>query len=114
MGKGLGNLVKQAQKVAAEMGRVQEELAGKTVEATAGGGMVTVVANGQQGIVSIKVDPEVIDKDDVEMLQDLVLAATNEALRKSRDMADEEMKKVTSGLPIAGMKIPGLNIPGLT
>ena len=55
-----------------------------------------------------------VDKDDVEMLQDLVLAATNEALRKSRDMAAEEMKKVTSGLPIAGMKIPGLNIPGLT
>jgi DNA-binding YbaB/EbfC family protein len=114
MGKGLGSLVKQAQKVAAEMARVQEELAGKTVEASAGGGMVTVVANGQQEIVSMKVEPEVVDKDDVEMLQDLILAATNEALRKSRDMAAEEMKKVTSGLPIAGMKIPGLNIPGLT
>jgi hypothetical protein len=114
MGKGFGDLVKQAQKIAADMGRVQEELAQKRVEASAGGGMVTVVVNGQQEIVSIKVDPEVVNKDDVEMLQDLVLAAGNEALRKARDMAAEEMAKVTHGLPIAGLKIPGLNLPGLT
>jgi DNA-binding YbaB/EbfC family protein len=114
MAKGLGNLVKQAQKITADMARVQEELAGKTVEASAGGGMVTVVVNGQQEIVSIQVEPEVVNKDDVEMLQDLVLAAANEALRKARDMAAEEMAKVTRGLPIAGLKIPGLNLPGLT
>lgn len=114
MAKGLGNLVKQAQKLTAEMARVQEELGKKTVEASAGGGMVTVVANGQQEIVSVKIDPEVVDREEVEMLQDLIFAATNEALRKARDMISEEMAKITSGLPIAGLKIPGLNIPGLT
>jgi hypothetical protein len=108
MAKGLGDIFKQAQKLTAEMARVQQELANKTVEASAGGGMVTVVANGQQEIVSIKIDPEVVSKDDVEMLQDLVLAATNEALRKVRDMIAEEMAKVAGGLPIAGLKIPGL------
>jgi len=114
MAKGLGHLVKQAQKITEDMARIQQELAGKTVEASAGGGMVTVVANGQQEIVSIKIEPEVVSADDMEMLQDLVLAAANEALRKARDMAAEEMSKVTKGLPIAGLKIPGLNIPGLT
>ena len=113
MAKGLGNLLKQAQKLTAEMARVQKELAEKTVEASAGGGMVTVVANGQQEIVSMKIDPEVVDKDDVEMLQDLIHAAVNEALRKARDMATEEMEKITKGLPIAGLNIPGLNLPGL-
>lgn len=114
MAKGLGNLFKQAQKLTADMARVQEELAKKTVEASAGGGMVTVVANGQQEIVSIKIEPEVVNKEDVEMLQDLVFAAVNEALRKARDMATEEMGKIAKGLPIAGLNIPGLNIPGLT
>ena len=114
MAKGFGNLLKQAQKLTADMARVQEELAGKTVEASAGGGMVTAVANGRQEIVSITVDPEVVSKEEVEMLQDLVLAAVNEALRKARDMAAEEMAKVTRGLPIAGLKIPGLDLPGMT
>jgi len=114
MAKVLGNLLKQAQKITAEMAKVQEELAKKTVEATTGGGMVTVVANGQREILSVKIDPEVVDPQDVEMLQDLISAATNEALRKVRDMIAEEMGKITSGLPIAGLNIPGLNIPGLT
>ena len=114
MGKGLGNLIKQAQKLTAEMARVQEELAEKTVEASAGGGMVTVVANGQQEILSIKIEPEVVNDDDIEMLQDLIFAAVNEVLRKARDMATEEMGKVAKGLPIAGLNIPGLNMPGLT
>ncbi len=114
MGKGLGNLIKQAQKLTAEMARVQEELAEKTVEASAGGGMVTVVANGQQEILSIKIEPEVVNDDDIEMLQDLIFAAVNEALKKARDMATEEMGKVAKGLPIAGLNIPGLNMPGLT
>jgi DNA-binding YbaB/EbfC family protein len=113
MAKGFGNLLKQAQKLTAEMARVQEELAGKTVEASVGGGMVTVVASGQREIVSIKIDPEVVNKDDVEMLQDLVFAAVNDALRKAQAMADEEMGKITKGLPMSGMNIPGLNIPGL-
>jgi DNA-binding YbaB/EbfC family protein len=114
MGKGIGNLIKQAQKLTADMAKVQEELAEKTVEASVGGGMVTVVANGQQEIVSIKIEPEVVNEGDVDMLQDLVFAAVNDALRKARDMANEEMGKIAKGLPIAGMKIPGLNLPGLT
>ena len=82
--KGFGNMMKEAQKLQQQMAALQEEVGKRTVEATAGGGMVTVVANGKQEIVSIKVDPEVVSKDDVQMLEDLVLAATYEALRKSR------------------------------
>ena len=103
MGKGLGSLVKQAQKVAAEMARVQEELAGKTVEASAGGGMVTVVASGKQDIVSIKIDPEVVDANDVEMLEDLVLAAVNDALFQAKQMVTEEMSKLTGGVTMPGL-----------
>jgi hypothetical protein len=72
------------------------------------------VANGQQEILSIKIEPEVVNDDDIEMLQDLIFAAVNEVLRKARDMATEEMGKVAKGLPIAGLNIPGLNMPGLT
>ena len=102
--KGMGNMIKQAQKLQAKMMRMQEELADKTVETTAGGGMVTVVANGKQQVVSIQIEKEVVDPDDVEMLQDLVLAAVNDALTKSQEMASAEMSKLTGGL----------NIPGLT
>ena len=102
--KNLGSIMKQAQKIQAEIAKVQEELAQKTVEASAGGGMVTVVVNGKQEIVSIKFEPEVVDANDVEMLQDLVVASVNEALRKSQEMVSEEMRKITGGL----------NIPGLT
>jgi len=98
--KNLGNLVKQAQKVKAEMDRIQEEMASKTVEATSGGGMVTVVANGRQEIVSVKIDPEVAEAKDLEMLQDLVVAAVNEALRKSRELFGEEVNKLAGGLGI--------------
>lgn len=100
--KNLGNLVKQAQKVKAEMDRIQEEMASKTVEATSGGGMVTVVANGRQEIISVKIDPEVADAKDLEMLQDLVVAAVNEALKKSRELFGEEVGKLASGLGIPG------------
>lgn len=106
MGFGGGNMqkmMKQVQKMQADMARVQEELVHKTVEASAGGGVVTIVANGKQDIVSIKIKPEAVDPDDVEMLEDLLLAATKEALRKSQDMASQELAKVTGG-----MKIPGL------
>ncbi len=101
--KGFGNLMKEAQKLQAQLEAVREEVAKKKVEATAGGGMVTVEANGNQEIVSIKIDPEVINRDDSQMLEDLVLAAVNEALRKARELVAAEMGKLTGGL-----KIPGL------
>ena len=95
--------MKQAQKIQAEMARVQEELSRKTVEASAGGGMVTVVANGKQEIISVKIEPEVVTSGDIEMIQDLVLAAVNEALKKSQEMVAEEMRKITGGLNIPGL-----------
>ena len=101
--KNLGNIMKQAQKMQAQIAKVQEELADKTVEASAGGGMVTVVVNGKQEVLSIKIEPEVIDVQDAEMLQDLVVAAVNEGLRKSQEMVAEEMKKITGGLQIPGL-----------
>ncbi len=101
--KGMGNMMKQAQKLQSKMLKLQEELAAKTVEATAGGGMVTVVANGKQQIVSIKVEEEVVDPEDVEMLQDLILAAVNDALAKSQAMVSGEMGKLTGGLNIPGL-----------
>jgi DNA-binding YbaB/EbfC family protein len=103
--KGFGNIMKEAQRLQQQMEAMQEEVAKKKVEATAGGGMVTVAANGKQEIVSIKIDPEVINKDDAQMLEDLVLAACNEALRKSRELVQQELGKLTGGL-----KIPGLGM----
>jgi len=99
----LDNIMKQAQKMQKQMMEIQEELANRTVEATVGGGVVTVVANGQQQILSITIDPEVVDASDIEMLQDLVLAAVNEAYRRSQELMTNEMNKLTGG-----MKIPGL------
>ena len=101
--KNMGSLLKQAQKIQAEMARVQEELSHKTVEASAGGGMVTVVANGKHEIISIKIDPEVVKLEDMEMLQDLVVAAVNEALKKAQEMIAQEMGKITGGLNIPGL-----------
>jgi nucleoid-associated protein EbfC len=101
--KGLGKMMKQAQQLQAKMLKLQEELAEKTVETSAGGGMVRVVANGRQQLVSIQIEKEVVDPDDVEMLQDLVLAAANDALTKAQEMATEEMNKLTGGLNIPGM-----------
>ena len=98
--KDLGDLMKKAQQMKASMDRLQEELASREVEAGAGGGMVTVRATGAQEIASIDIDPSVIDPEEKEMLQDLVQAAVNEALRKSKDMMQEEMGKITGGLPV--------------
>jgi hypothetical protein len=98
--KNLGNLVKQAQKVKEEMDRLQEEMGSKTVEASSGGGMVTAVANGRQEIVSVKIDPEAAESGDLEMLQDLVVAAVNEALRKSRELFSQEVSKMAGGFGI--------------
>jgi nucleoid-associated protein EbfC len=103
--KGFGNMMKEPQRLQREMERMQEEVGKKVVEATAGGGMVTAQANGKQELLSIKIDPEVINKDDAQMLEDLVLAACNEALRKSRELVQQELGKLTGGL-----KIPGLGM----
>jgi DNA-binding YbaB/EbfC family protein len=103
----MGNLMKQAQEFQSKMAQLQEELKEKTVEASSGGGMVTVVVDGQQEIRSVKIDPEVIDPDDIEMLQDLIMAAVNDGLTKAKEMANEEMGKLTGGLNLP-------NIPGLT
>ncbi len=103
---GFGNMqkmMKQVQKMQKDMAKVQEGLAELTVEANAGGGMVTVVANCQQEILEIHIDPEASDPDDPTLLEDLVLAAVNEALREAKDKAAEEMEKVTGGLNIPGM-----------
>ena len=105
MVKGIGEIVRQAQKLQAQMAKVQEEMAAKTVEGSAGGGMVTVIANGKQEVVSIKIVPEVVDPNDIEMLQDLVVAAANDALKKAQEMVSNEMSKLTGGL--------NLNLPGL-
>ncbi len=96
--QGLIDLMKTAQKMQAELSKLQEELAGRTVEATVGGGMVKVVANGRREILSVDVDTQVVDSADVEMLQDLICAGVNEALRKAQALETEEMKRLTGGL----------------
>ncbi|MGZ3605070.1 MAG: YbaB/EbfC family nucleoid-associated protein [Thermodesulfobacteriota bacterium] len=103
MVKGFGNMLKQAQEMHAKISKLQEEMAGKTVEASSGGGMVNVVINGKQEILSIRIDPEVVNREDIEMLQDLIAAAVNEAIRKSQEMMTEEMKRITGGLNIPGL-----------
>ncbi len=103
----MGNLLKQAQQFQTKIAKLQEELEDRTVEASAGGGMVTVVVNGRQELVSITIEPEVINSDDKEMLQDLILAAINDGLSKAKEMVNEEMGKLTKGLNLP-------NIPGLT
>ena len=102
----MGNLLKQAQQFQAKMAKLQEELGERTVEASSGGGMITVVANGKQEILSVKIDSEVVDPNDREMLQDLIMAAVNDALTKARNMVQEEMGKLTHGLNVP-------NLPGL-
>ncbi len=103
MSRGFGNILKQAQEMHAKIAQLQEAMAEKRVESSAGGGMVNVVMNGKQEILSIRIDPEVVNREDVEMLQDLIQAAVNEAIRKSQEMMNEEMKKITGGLSIPGL-----------
>jgi len=102
----MGQLMKQAQQFQSKMAKLQEELADQPVEASAGGGMVAVVVNGKQEVLSIQIDPEVIDRDDPEMLQDLIMAAVNDGLSRAKDMMNEEMGKLTKGFNIPGL--PGL------
>jgi len=104
MGGNMNKMMKQVQKMQTQMAKMQEELNERTLESTAGGGAVKVVANGKQEIVSIEIQPEAVDPEDVEMLQDLILTATNDALKQVRDMMNKEMGKLTGGM----------NIPGLT
>ena len=101
--KMLGDLMKQAQKMQQEMSRIQEESKKKTVEASAGGGMVVATANGAMELVSIKIERDVVNPDDIEMLQDLVIAAVNEALRRAQQMVSEDMSKITGGMNIPGL-----------
>jgi DNA-binding YbaB/EbfC family protein len=105
MSNPLGNIMKQAQKMQEKMAEIQKGLASKTCEASAGGGMVTATVNGNLKLVSIKIDPSVVDPDDVEMLEDLIVAAVNEAFKRTQQMVSEEMASVTAGL--------GINLPGL-
>ena len=101
----LKNMMKQVQDIQGRINGMQSELAEKTVETSSGGGMVTVIANGKQEIISINISPEIIDPSDVSMLQDLITAAVNTALKSSKDMMQEELSKITGGI-----KIPGLNL----
>jgi nucleoid-associated protein EbfC len=99
----MGNILKQAQAMQAKMAKVQEEASTKKVTGTAGGGSVAVTANGAMQLVGIVIDPEVVKSGDVEMVQDLVLAASNDALKKAREMMADEMKSVTGGMNVPGM-----------
>jgi len=105
---GMGDLLKQAQKMQENMQKAQEELAELETEGSSGGGMVTVTVNGKQEIVGLKIAKEVVDSEDIEMLEDLVLAAVNQALEKSQEMASQEMNKVAGGMMPPGFKLPGM------
>lgn len=104
MSHNIGNIMKQAKKLQERMGQLQAEMEHKTVTATSGGGMVTVTVSGKGELVSLKIERDVVNAEDVEMLQDLIVAAVNEGIRKAQEMAQSEMMKLTGGL----------NIPGLT
>jgi hypothetical protein len=101
--KDFRGMLKQAQEMQARLAKLQEELAEKTVEASAGGGMVTVVANGRQEILSVRIEKEVVSPEEVDLLQDLVRAAANEALSRSREMMAAEMAKITGGMNLPGI-----------
>ncbi len=101
----LGNIMKQAQELQERLGRVQEEAGNKTVEATAGGGMVTVVMNGKLHVTELRIEPQVLKDGDRDMLQDLIVAAVNKAIQAAQEMMAEEMKKVTGGLQIPGLTV---------
>lgn len=103
---GMGNMqgmMKKVQKLQADMAKLQEELKERTIETTVGGGAVTVIVSGKKEIVSVKIDPKAVDPDDVEMLEDLLVAAVNEGMRKIDEMTETEMGKVTGGMKLPGM-----------
>ena len=100
---GMGNLQRMAQQMQQEMMRIQAELEATIVDGSAGGGVVTATVTGKQEVVSVTIDPSAVDPDDVEMLQDLVVAAINDALLTSRELAEQKMSAVTGGLRLPGM-----------
>ena len=107
---GMGDIMKQAQKMQEKMQKIQDELADLQVEASSGGGMVTVVANGRQEVMEVRIDKQVVDPEDVEMLEDLVVAAVNQAMEKAQELANEEMGKAAGGMlgnMPGGFKMPG-------
>ncbi len=99
----LGSLIKQAQKFQSQVSQIQAELGERRIEVSAGGGMVTAVVNGRQELIAIRIEPQVVDPGDVEMLEDLIMAAVSEAMGRASEMAAEEMKKLTGGLPLPGL-----------
>ena len=102
-GANMQNMIRQAQKMQQDMMKAQEELENKNYEAAVGGGVVSAVVSGKKEVVSVTIDPEAVDPDDVEMLQDLIVAAVNEALRKANDDANSQMSKVTGGMNMGGL-----------
>lgn len=100
---GMGNMLKQVQKMQKDMEKAQEEIASKEVEATVGGGVIKVIATGDKKIKEIKINPDAIDPEDVEMLEDLILTAVNSALEKAQELSDSSMSSLTSGLNIPGL-----------
>ena len=104
--QGFGDMLKQAQALQQKIAALQQELGQKTVEATAGGGMVTVRVNGRQEIVAVMIDQTAVNPQEISLLQDLIIAATNEALRRSRELLSESLKDLTGGLPFPGLGLP--------
>jgi len=100
---GLGDLMKQAQRLKAEMERIQAEAATKTVEGSAGGGMVTAIANGKGELLSVRIDPAAVREEDLDMLQDLITAAVNDALRKARELLAQDVSRLTGGFGLPGL-----------
>lgn len=107
---GFGNILKQAQKMAEDARKIEEQLAEERIEATSGGGMVKAVVTGRGDLLDVTIDPEVVDPQDVEMLQDLVVTAVREALEQAQAVREERLRDLTGGLGLPG----GMNIPGLT
>lgn len=102
-GGNMNNMIKQAKKVQEQIAKMQEELREKELETSAGGGAITVKVNGKQEILQIKIKPEVVDPEDIEMLEDLILTAVNDAVKQSQDMVSGEMSKITGGFNIPGL-----------
>ncbi len=100
---GIGDLMKQAQRLKAEMERIQAEAAAKTVEGSAGGGMVTAIANGKGELLSVKIDPAAVREEDLDMIQDLITAAVNDALRKARELLAQDVSRLTGGFGLPGL-----------
>lgn len=102
-GMNMGNMMKQAQTMQKKMGQIQDDLANRVVEGSAGGGMVNVQVSGKQVLLNIKIDKEVVDPDDVGMLEDLIIAAINQGMKNASDLSESEMSKVTGGMSIPGL-----------